>query len=84
VYSSDDKQIDILRLGYRFLWVLLFLTFMVTMGYWHLPHTIYYVAGLLALLLPLIFSEKELFEIQNVHMCTLRDISEQRSAFYFT
>ena len=79
VYRTNDA-LRLLRWGYRFLYVLFLLTFLVSMGYWHLPHTIYYVAGLLALLLPLIFSEKELFSLEyDVHKCTLEYISEHSS-----
>lgn len=61
--------------GYRLLWVLLVLGFLVTVaptstGMCSFPTTLPFIGALVSLTLPLIFSKKELLEY-DVHKCTL-------------
>jgi len=81
VCGSPDGPIDPLKLirhAYNLLYVLLFISLFVVMGYWEVPSTIPFLGAILALLLPVLFSRKELFSIleDDVHMCTLTDTTE--------
>ena len=56
---------QIIRWSIRALWLLLFLVLMLPMGYWGKPWTLYYVAGMVCLILPMLFSKKELLDFDK-------------------
>ena len=57
-----DDPLNILKWGYRALYVLLFISLIVAMGRLALPFTIAFLGSIFSLLFPMIFSEKEIFE----------------------
>lgn len=57
----DVGPLTLIRWGYRSLYVLLFISCMVVMGYWHVPITLPFLGSVFALILPLLFSKHELF-----------------------
>ena len=56
-----DDPLNILKWGYRALYVLLFISLIVVMGYWHTIITYTFLGAVLALLLPVIFSREVFF-----------------------
>ena len=67
MHSANDP----LKWGYKLLFVLLYVVFIVPMGYWYLPFTIPFFVACVALLFPLITSKKELLLECDAHLCTL-------------
>ena len=65
MHLSISEPVDILRWAYRLLYVLLFVSLMVVMGQWNNPITIPFLGAVLALLFPLLFSRKELLNIEE-------------------
>lgn len=71
--SSTDEEIDklvatadlLLLWGYRLLWPMLYIGFIVPMGYLTFPTTIPFYGALLCAILPILFSKKELFTIEE-------------------
>ena len=58
MHNSADRPLDIIRLikwGNRALYVLLFISCMVVMGYWHTIITYTFLGSVFALILPLLF-----------------------------
>ena len=81
MHDPIDRPLEIITWGYRLLWVLLFISLIVVMGYWHTIITYTFLAAVLALLLPVLFSREVFFgEDDNleddVHKCTLEHRSE--------
>jgi hypothetical protein len=74
MHLSISEPLDVIKWGYRFLYLLLFVSLMVVMGYWQSSVTIPFLGAVLALLLPLIFSREELLseegEIAESIECT--------------
>ena len=58
---SISEPLTLLKWGYRALYVLLFISLMVVMGYWHTIITYTFLGSVLALLLPIIFSREVFF-----------------------
>jgi len=68
MHSADTEPLDpqiLLRWGYRFLWVLLFLSCMVVMGKFHHIITFCFLGASFLLLLPVIFSQDELLNLEE-------------------
>lgn len=62
MYGTDGPIIFVLlKWGYRALWLMLYLTIAVVMGYWHVPITFSFIGASVSLLFPLLTSKKELF-----------------------
>ena len=77
MHDSIDRPLEIIRWAYRLLYVLLFISLMVVMGYWHTIITFTFLASVLVPIL-LCFSSKKEFETRDdVHKCTLEYTSEQ-------
>ena len=70
---------QIIRWSIRALWLLLFLALMLPMGYWGKPWTLYYVAAMVCLILPMLFSKKELLEFDVSDGITLLNEQERPS-----
>ena len=57
---SNVEQIEtLLKWGHRALYVLLFISLMVVMGYWHTIITYTFLASVLCLILPALFYKEE-------------------------
>ena len=66
MHAADDKQVEqVLTWAYRSLYVLLFISLVVVMGYWRLTITYTFLASVICLLLPLLFSKDILFKTEE-------------------
>ena len=77
MHNSIDRPLVILRWGHRALYVLLFISLMVVMGYWYLPFTFAFLGAVGALLYVGFVWTNKLED--DVHKCTLEYISEHPS-----
>ena len=59
LHVSNDKALEIFKWGNRALYLMLFLSCMVVMGYWHVPITFTFLGAVFALILPLLFYKEE-------------------------
>ena len=50
MHDRIDRPLDILKWGYRLLYLELFISLMVVMGYWHIPFTFAFLGAVGALL----------------------------------
>ena len=55
MHLSNDEALEIFKWGDRLLYLLLFISCMVTMGYWHTIITYTFLASVFCLILPLLF-----------------------------
>jgi len=63
MHAADDKQVvQVMTWAYRSLYVLLFISLIVVMGYWRLTITYTFLASVICLLLPLLFSRDLFFK----------------------
>lgn len=53
--SNDEPPLDIIKWGDRLLYLILFISCMVVMGYWHVPMTYAFLGAVFALILPMLF-----------------------------
>ena len=60
-----SEPVDVIRWAYRLLYVQLFISLMVVMGYWGEIMTYTFLGSVLALLLPVLFSRKEMFDVSE-------------------
>ena len=67
--SGNEPPLTLLKWGYRLLWVLLFISFMVVMGQWHTIITYTFLGSAVALLFPILFSRK-VFEMRENVKCS--------------
>ena len=65
MHVSFSEPLDILRWAYRLLYVELFISLIVVMGYWTELITFAFLGAALCLMLPLLFSRKELLTIEE-------------------
>lgn len=61
MHVQIDRPLDVLRWAYRLLYLQLFIALIVVMGYWQVPFTLPFIASVVCLLLPVLFSRKEIF-----------------------
>ena len=55
MHRSNDEALEILKWGDRLLYLLLFISCMIAMGYWHTIITYTFLAAVFCLILPLLF-----------------------------
>ena len=64
--NSIDRPIEIFKWGDRALYLMLFISCMVVMGYWHVPITFTFLGSVFCLILPLLFHKEEAEEEREV------------------
>jgi len=57
--SNDNEALEIFKWGDRLLYLMLFISCMVVMGYWHVPITYTFLGAVICLILPLLFSKED-------------------------
>ncbi len=65
MHLSITGPLEVLKWAYRLLYLELFISLMIVMGYWQHPVTIPFLGAVMALLFPLVFSRKELLQIEE-------------------
>ena len=63
MHHSNDRPLELIKWGERSLYVLLFISCMVVMGYWHVPITYTFLGAVFCLILPVLFYKEEKEEI---------------------
>jgi len=58
----NDEALAVIKWAYRALYLMLFISCMVVMGYWHVSITFTFLGSVFALIFPILFSKKELFQ----------------------
>ena len=56
---SNDRPLELIKWGNRALYLMLFLSWMVVMGYWHVTITWTFLGSVCALILPLLFHKED-------------------------
>lgn len=67
-----------MKWAYRALWLLFFLSFVVTMGQWTKPYTFTFLGAVLCILLTCLFTKEAEWQELYVHFCTSVDKSEHQ------
>jgi CHASE2 domain-containing sensor protein len=59
MYYPNDRPLEIIKWVNRALYLMLFISWMVVMGYWHVPITFTFLGSVTALILSQLFYKKE-------------------------